>query len=173
MITTEVPVLISAGVLLCSGVGKAANFARTSASLEGSFALRPHVATRLNAALIVVETAIALMLLSPLRVAGLVSASLLFGAFLAYTAFIVISGRERTCMCFGQSARRIGWPTVVRNALLLAIAAYGAYLVANGGVLDLRRELATKVLIAAYFVLLFWAWAQVFEDESQRKDVVA
>jgi hypothetical protein len=66
----------------------------------------------------------AALLTVPLAWWGSIGASTLLIAFTAGMTVNLLLGRKPDCRCFGQvHSSQIGWPTVLRNALLLGLAA--------------------------------------------------
>src|SRR5688572_14453844 len=56
---------------------------------------------------------------------GAVGALTLLGIFMVAVAANMALGRQPDCHCFGQlHASRAGWPTLYRNGVLAAVAAY-------------------------------------------------
>lgn len=75
------------------------------------------------------ELAIVLLLVTPSRTAGLagfVLAGLLLVGFVGGIVRAMSVGNTRPCRCFGRSAKPLGRQHVIRNALLIAVAALGA-----------------------------------------------
>jgi hypothetical protein len=67
-----------------------------------------------------------LLLVPPATPLGFVLAAALLAAFTAGTGWVLATGRSATCRCFGVTAQRISPVHLVRNLLLLAVAAAGA-----------------------------------------------
>jgi Methylamine utilisation protein MauE len=84
---------------------------------------------------IAVEAATVVLLVVPSGTANATGFAMAAVALGAFTAAIVVTVRRGTvagCRCFGGSAAPFGWHHVVRNGLLLAAAAAGAYASAAG-----------------------------------------
>jgi len=85
-------------------------------------------------------TAIALLLPSPpvVAAAALTLAALMLAAFLGAIVVVLRRGRPLSCRCFGVSSAPLGPPHLVRNAVLVAVAAVGlAGWLAGAAVVDL------------------------------------
>src|SRR4051812_15670375 len=116
-----------AAVFLTSGLAKLADRAAVgdaAAQLAVPRRLTGPVAWLLGP----VELALAAGLLVPATAAGAAwGAVALLGVFLLLMVRPVLTGRHVECRCFGALHRSvIGWPTLARNAALLAIAAFTA-----------------------------------------------
>ena len=50
----------------------------------------------------------------------------MLAVFTGYSLWITVTGRKVQCFCFGYNDGAIGWPTVLRNSLLLGAVALAA-----------------------------------------------
>ncbi|MFN8491306.1 MAG: MauE/DoxX family redox-associated membrane protein [Caldilineaceae bacterium] len=73
-----------------------------------------------------VELIVAIALIAPATAwCGGIGALTLLVLFIAAISFHLAHGRAPACRCFGKLAStRTGWPTLVRNSLLLLIAGF-------------------------------------------------
>jgi peroxiredoxin len=113
---------------------------------------------------------------------GAAGASALLAAFIAGVAGNLALGRRPDCRCFGQlHSSPAGWPTLARNAALVAIAAYVAVRVGDTrqpGVVAAWRALtaghgALPVGIAGLVVAWLVAGIWLFRSMSPAEDVPA
>lgn len=58
-------------------------------------------------------------------------AAAMLAVFTAYAIWITVTGRKVQCFCFGHNDGEIGWPTVLRNSLLLGTVGLAALLPAD------------------------------------------
>ncbi|GAA3989973.1 hypothetical protein GCM10022247_05740 [Allokutzneria multivorans] len=123
--------------------------------------LPPSSRTWAAGAVVLAESAIATALAGAAAFGGQVAAIAGFAGVAAllvvFTGAIVISLRrgDRTpCRCFGASASPLGWPHVVRNAVLLIVAGTGLAGVAAGGAPHPGVALVSGVAGAAFGLLL-------------------
>jgi uncharacterized membrane protein YphA (DoxX/SURF4 family) len=115
--------LVLAAVFAIAGVGKLLGRPRTEATL-GEFGVAASLRRPVAIALPLAELAITVGLL-PAATApwAALAAALLLAAFTAAVARTLRQGRQVDCNCFGSlGPSRIGTSTLVRNALLLALA---------------------------------------------------
>jgi thiol-disulfide isomerase/thioredoxin len=117
---------VIAVTLLVAGVAKARDRAGTRAALT-AFGCPARLVGAVAVALPVVEIAIACLLVpSATAAVGLILALALLGAFTLVVAVALARGRRPPCRCFGElSAAPIGPQTLVRNIVLVAVAAIG------------------------------------------------
>ncbi|MQY12893.1 hypothetical protein SRB5_30320 [Streptomyces sp. RB5] len=155
--------LALAGVLLAGAVAKARAFGEARRMVEVTVRRAlpaPALARRIPAGaaaglLIGAEAAVALLLLSGAGQArpGFAAALVLFVCFTALAVFSATTGAELPCACFGRSTARLGPRHVLRNGVLLALAAAGLYLASAGPDGDGMRAGGVAVGIAAAFVV--------------------
>jgi peroxiredoxin len=120
--------LVLFGVFGLAGIGKLASQARCRQMLV-AFGVKDAFAGSLAVALPIAELAVAVTLL-PATSAwfGATAALFLLTLFIIGIAFNLAKGRTPECNCFGQvRSAPIGWPTLVRNGLLAALAALVIY----------------------------------------------
>lgn len=115
------------------------------------FSLRREVA----AAVVAVETALALLLIVPTaaRLASLVSVAVL-AVFSAALADRLRSGDRAPCLCFGGSARNISAATLARNGLAILVGAIGA-LSTRSPAIQPMAVLAVAGVIAGFMLVYF------------------
>jgi hypothetical protein len=113
-------------VFLFSAVSKLRSledFRRTFISLGVSAA---PVLWALPRMVVAAEIGCVLALLAGATRAGFIAAALLLTSFTAVFALVAVRGADVRCNCFGSSPTRVGWPDVIRNLLLVAVAITGA-----------------------------------------------
>src|ERR1700729_2016602 len=108
-----------------SSIAKLAAPARTREGLV-EFGIPLMLATPLAAALVIAEMAAAILVLLPVTARqGALAALILLSAFSVGIGVNLTRGRRPACNCFGQlRSTPIGWPTLVRNGVLAAIAVF-------------------------------------------------
>src|SRR5262245_20141002 len=116
--------LVLAGVF---GVAGAAKLLDRSGTREGlvSFGIPPRLGSPLSVVLPVAELAIAAALVPRVSAwwGGLAALGLLV-SFSSAIALNLARGNRPECRCFGQlRASPVGWPTLLRNTILAALAA--------------------------------------------------
>jgi peroxiredoxin/uncharacterized membrane protein YphA (DoxX/SURF4 family) len=117
--------LVLAAVFAVAGVAKLLDRNGTRAGLEG-FGVPAQFAGPGSLILPLIEIAVAILLL-PVDTAwyGGLGALVLLGAFVAGIAYNMSQGRAPDCHCFGQlHSEPAGWSTLIRNAVLAAIAVF-------------------------------------------------
>lgn len=122
--------LVLAAVFLLAGIAKLADHAASSKALTG-FGLPQRIAQPLSLLLSTAEIAVAAALV-PVALAwyGACGALVLLSIFVLGIVANLARGRKPDCRCFGQlHSAPVGWPTLVRNGLLAALA---GWLVARG-----------------------------------------
>ncbi len=110
-------------VFLVSGLAKLADLTGSQKAMK-DFGLPKVLAAPLGLLLPFVELAVAVVLL-PAASAwwGAIGALALLLIFIGSISYNLAQGRNPDCHCFGQlQSEPIGWPTVVRNVILAAIA---------------------------------------------------
>jgi len=115
--------LLLAAVFLVSALAKIADLAGSQKALK-DFGLPRVLAAPLGVLLPFVELAVAVALL-PAASAwwGAIGALALLLIFIGGISYNLAQGRKPDCHCFGQlQSEPIGWPTVVRNVILAAVA---------------------------------------------------
>jgi hypothetical protein len=121
---TGVAALALAAVLAVAAVAKLVDRDGTRESLRGFGVPRPIVAP-LSIVVPLAEATLAVLLVVPATRGAAAAASLvLLLAFTGAIARALAGGGEGDCRCFGQlTAGRVGYGALVRNALLVALAA--------------------------------------------------
>ena len=117
--------LILAAVFLVAGGAKLADRRGSIEAMRG-FGVPERFAAPAGLALPIAEIAVAILLI-PTATArwGAVGALALLLAFVAGIAWNLAQGRQPDCHCFGQlHSEPAGWPTLARNGVLAAIAAF-------------------------------------------------
>jgi peroxiredoxin/uncharacterized membrane protein YphA (DoxX/SURF4 family) len=117
--------LILSAVLAAAGLAKLADRVGSREAIAG-FGVPARLATPLAILLPVVELAVAVALIPTGSAwAGAVGALALLLLFIAAIALNLARGHKPDCRCFGQlHSSPVGWRTLVRNALLAAVAAF-------------------------------------------------
>jgi peroxiredoxin len=170
-------------VLAAAGVGKLRDQAGTREAVVG-FGVTPALAPALAILVPVAELAIAVLLIPVATAARAALAALvLLAVFTAAMLLNLSRGRTPPCNCFGVASRRpIGTRTLVRNAVLMALAAFVAiagWNDAGSGLLEWLSGLSTPVIagivLAGAFALSvgLFAWlgrASRFADEEYEYD---
>lgn len=126
--------LVLAGVFLVSGISKFLDIPGSQAAMR-SFGV-PESMTRVGGvALPIVELVIAVLLIPETTALwGSWLALVLLAVFVVGVAYNLARGRKFDCHCFGQlTSSEIGTPTLVRNVVLAAIAAFIAISGASTG----------------------------------------
>jgi peroxiredoxin len=115
--------LLLAVVFLVAGAAKLADRAGSRQGMI-DFGLPRPLATPLGLALPLFELAVAIALIPEVSAWwGALGALLLLGVFIAAIAVNLVRGRRPDCRCFGQiHSSPVGWPTLIRNGLLAAVA---------------------------------------------------
>src|SRR2546421_493895 len=117
--------VLLAVVFVVAGLAKLADRARARQALR-DFGVPAALATPLGLLLPLAELAVVLALL-PTRSAwwGALGALVLLLLFIAGIGANLARGRTPDCHCFGQlHSAPVGWPTLTRNAVLAAVAAF-------------------------------------------------
>jgi peroxiredoxin/uncharacterized membrane protein YphA (DoxX/SURF4 family) len=125
---------------------------RGSTQAITAFGVPDRLATPAAVVLPIIELTVAFALVLPqLAVIGAAGAAVLLAGFTAAVAMNLARGRHPDCRCFGEiAAGPIGGATVVRNAVLIAIA-----LVGLSDVLPVDVGAAPPDLVPALLVALF------------------
>ncbi len=118
-----VAALILAAVFAAAGTAKLADLEGTRTAVR-EFGAPEHLVAVLALALPATEILVAILLLrAPTRAVGAAGALALLGVFAAAIAVSLARGRTPDCHCFGQlHSAPASWKTLVRNALLAALA---------------------------------------------------
>jgi peroxiredoxin len=117
--------LVLAGVFATAGVAKLGDRAAARQAL-GEFGVPQRLGRTVAVGLPIAELAVAAGLIPAATAwwSALAGLGLLL-AFVAGIAFNLIRGRRPACRCFGElSAKPLGWKTLVRTALLAAVAGF-------------------------------------------------
>ena len=115
--------IVLAVVFAVAGAAKLPSL-KASRKAVADFGLPVWLANPVGSVLPFVELTVALLLL-PVRSAwwGGIGALALLLAFIAAITVNLALGRKPDCQCFGQiQSKPIGWPTLIRNAVLAAFA---------------------------------------------------
>jgi len=146
--------LVLAAVLGVSGVIKLRRPRVLARQIE-NYRIVPQSMTASAAALLAVtETGCALLLLvPPMRRAGLVVAGCLMAVFLVAMSIALARGRRIPCACFGGGGEldTVGLPSLLRTALLGVIALVS--MLARPTVIKLPQLLVAALLLALVFLL--------------------
>jgi peroxiredoxin/uncharacterized membrane protein YphA (DoxX/SURF4 family) len=115
--------MLLACVFVAAGLAKLVDLAGSRKAMV-EFGVPPMLAPAVGLALPVAELAVAVALvLRPAAWGGAVGALALLLLFLGAISYNLARGRTPDCHCFGQfSSTPVGWPTLVRNGGLAAIA---------------------------------------------------
>jgi hypothetical protein len=126
--------LLIAGVFGAAGLGKLLSPRATRTALK-SFSVPASLVVPVSAALPALELSICVLLLSAqFSVVGAGLAVATLTVFTAAVAYNLSAGRAPDCNCFGKlGSGPVGWRTVVRNVLLIVLAAAIPFLPAPGG----------------------------------------
>jgi peroxiredoxin len=147
--------LLLAAIFFLAGAGKLIDPAGWRKTLR-DFSVPSAFAQPMMVLLPVLELAVAAALI-PASVAwiGARGALALLSAFMIAVAFAMIRGRKPDCHCFGQlHSAPVGWPTLIRNAVLALCA---GWLVSRG-----QRTLGPDL----------WAWYLTLGVEGRKVAVV-
>jgi uncharacterized membrane protein YphA (DoxX/SURF4 family) len=124
--------VVTAATFLVSGVSKLLRPDEFSAALRLSHV--PSPVARAATGVPIVEVALSLLLVllagTALAVAFGAAAALLVG-FTGWMVWILIRGLRVRCGCFGSSGSEVGRKTLLRNGLLIAVAAAGMALASS------------------------------------------
>jgi hypothetical protein len=124
-------------------------------------------ASALSTVVVVAEAAIVVALVV-LGTAGLVAACLLLTAFTVAIAAAVRRGDAASCRCFGATATPVSARHLVRNALLIAVAALGLAMPGQAGGDPAALGLAAVAgVVVAVLVISFDAVADLFLDNHE------
>lgn len=126
-------------------------------------------ATALSTVVVVAEAGIVVALAVPgTAVAGLVAACLLLSAFTVAIAAAVRRGATTSCRCFGATATPVSARHLVRNALLIAVAALGLAMPGQAADDPVALGLAAVAgIVVAVLVVSFDAVADLFLDNHE------
>lgn len=171
--------LALAGVFLVAGIAKLADRNGSSNAIAG-FGVPQRLAGPLGTMLPIAEIAVATLLL-PASTArwGAIGALALLLAFITGIAWNLARGRQPDCHCFGQlHSEPAGWPTLVRNGILSALATFllvRGWNDAGAGVLgwasDLgafeRSVVAVIAALAAVVAIEGWGLLQLMRQNGR------
>src|SRR5438067_4172856 len=164
--------LLLAAVFLVAGIAKLADLAGSRQALR-DFGVPAQLATPLGTLLPLAELAVAVALLFPATAWwGAAGALALLLLFVGGIGSNLARGRQPECHCFGQlHSAPAGWPTLIRNLILAAIA--GVIVVFGRTTAELsavdwfstldaaqRIELVVGVLLLAILALEAWVLLQ-------------
>src|SRR5436305_1632520 len=115
--------LVLAVVFLVAGIAKLADLAGSRQALR-DFGVPAQLADPFGLLLPLAELAVAVALLFPATAWwGAVGALVLLLLFVGGIGYNLAHGRQPDCHCFGQlHSAPAGWPTLIRNLVLAAIA---------------------------------------------------
>ncbi len=171
--------LVLAVVFLVSGVSKLADLAGSRQALR-DFGVPAWLSAPGGLLLPLVELVVAVALL-PLASAwwGAVAALALLLLFSIAIAYNLARGRKPDCHCFGQlSSRPIGWPTLLRNLVLAAIAGFligsgrttaglSAFAWLNALALAQRIELGAGLVLLVLLVSGGWVLLEILRQQGR------
>ncbi|MEU0572530.1 MauE/DoxX family redox-associated membrane protein [Nonomuraea sp. NPDC005983] len=103
------------------------------------------------------EAAVIVLAATPLRWAGALGfalAAVLLGCFAVATALVVRRGAAVPCRCFGASETPMGWAHVIRDLVLIALAALGLAASTAFGLADMGMAVISGVSGAALGLLI-------------------
>ncbi|HEV2582620.1 MAG TPA: MauE/DoxX family redox-associated membrane protein [Ktedonobacteraceae bacterium] len=169
--------LLLAAVFLVAGFGKLADLAGSRQALR-DFGVPAVLANPFGVLLPLAELAVAVALI-PLAFAwwGALGALALLLLFVAGIGYNLTRGRTPDCHCFGQiHSAPAGWPTLIRNVILAAIAGFIVWQGRTNAGTDIgtwfgtlavaqRVELIVGTIIVALIALEAWA---LFQGLSQQ-----
>ena len=115
-------------IFLRAGIGKLMGRSDFYWQLRASAVLHRRLVPAVSYAVPLLELCAGVGILLP-AVAGAWAAILAAGmlaVFTSYSLWITVTGRKVQCFCFGHNDGAIGWPTVLRNSLLLGTVALAA-----------------------------------------------
>lgn len=117
--------LVLAGVFLVAGIAKLADLPGSRQAVR-DFGVPEPLSAPLGTLLPLGESVVALaLLISPFAWWGALGALALLLVFVAGIAYNLSRGRQPECHCFGQlHSEPVGWPTLIRNLVLSAVAAF-------------------------------------------------
>jgi uncharacterized membrane protein YphA (DoxX/SURF4 family)/thiol-disulfide isomerase/thioredoxin len=155
--------LLLAAVFGVAGLAKLADIAgsrRSMADFGVPAALAPAFAVLVPCAELACAAALATVRLAWW---GSIGASTLLIAFTAGMTTNLLLGRKPDCRCFGQvHSSQIGWPTVIRNAVLLGMAAFiasqGPDESGPGVITVWNAARARGLVIPTWVIVLIVAW---------------
>jgi thiol-disulfide isomerase/thioredoxin len=153
-------------VLAAAGVGKLRHQAGARDAIVG-FGVAPALAPGLAIVVPAAELAIAVLLIPVATAAWAAAAALLLLAVFTGAILLNLSrGRTPACNCFGVASRRpIGAPTLVRNGILMALAAFVAvagWSDAGASLLEWFARLSTPVVAGILLAAAFAASVGLF-----------
>jgi hypothetical protein len=143
--------LLLAVVFAAALVGKVTGreaFAAFVRSVRDMRVVPPRLARPAALASVATEALITVLLLVPVRWAGVVGFVLAAGLLAAFTAAIASSlrqGNRAPCRCFGVSATPLGPRHIVRNGALVATALLGLAIALTGGSVDVGAGVVAGV----------------------------
>jgi len=171
--------LLLAGVFLVAGLAKLADLKGSRQAMR-DFGMPTLLAAPFGVLLPLAELAVGIALLPTLSAwwaaIGALALLLLFVGGISYN---LARGRQPDCHCFGQLySRPIGWPTLMRNLLLAAVAGFivgfgwnnaGVDFFALPGSLALaqRIELAVGVVLVALIAIEGWVLLQMLRQQGR------
>jgi uncharacterized membrane protein YphA (DoxX/SURF4 family) len=157
--------VVTAATFLVSGVSKLLRPEELSAALRLSHVPSPIARAALSVPLAEIALCLLLVLLTGSTLAVAFGAALaLLVAFTGWMVWILIRGLHVRCGCFGSSGSEVGRKTLLRNGLLIAVAAGGLALAWSSDTALPRFSiwtLATTAAVAfagAVVVALVRAW---------------
>jgi thiol-disulfide isomerase/thioredoxin/uncharacterized membrane protein YphA (DoxX/SURF4 family) len=171
--------LVLAGVFIVAGVAKLVD-RRGSTQAMRDFGILTSLAAPFGAALPVAEIAVAIALIPTASARwGALGALILLLAFVAGIGYNLAHGKKPDCHCFGQlHSEPAGWPTLIRNGVLLAVAAFvlfqgwddsGASTVAWIGDLSAIQSVTVAVaaLAVAMLAVVGWGLVQLMQQNGR------
>jgi peroxiredoxin/uncharacterized membrane protein YphA (DoxX/SURF4 family) len=171
--------LVLVFVFLVAGLAKLADL-KGSQQAMGDFGVPIRLATSLGTLLPLAELVVAVALLLPISAWwGSLGALILLLLFVAGIGYNLAQGRQPDCHCFGQlHSAPAGWPTLIRNLVLAAVAAVIVVLGRSTpplGVLDWlvplslfqRIEVGGSVLLLALLIGEGWVLFQVLSQQGR------
>lgn len=115
-------------LLIAAGVLKLTSLRGFGDQLRSIHLFPAPVAALISVAVPVTETILGSLLVSRSYAVGALSASaVLFAAFTAFVAWVLVRRGEVACYCFGEADGAMSKATLVRNVILLGIAGASAF----------------------------------------------
>ncbi|WP_214408627.1 MauE/DoxX family redox-associated membrane protein [Sphaerisporangium fuscum] len=143
-------------VFAITAVSKLRDFEGFRRSLPQLVPVRRPLLRPIAVAVVATEALIPILIaVPPLTPYGLALAGALLVAFTAAIALALRRGQRAPCRCFGASAAPLGARHLVRNALLIVVAALGALLPAGVPVLAGTALAVVAGLIGAMIIASF------------------
>ncbi|MGW6918022.1 MauE/DoxX family redox-associated membrane protein [Kitasatospora sp. NPDC054939] len=144
---------VIAAVFAASALGKLRAPGEFAAALRGMEVVPDRLAGATAVAVPLVEVALALLVWAsePLTTWGFVLSAGLIALFVGVLVSVLRRGIDASCSCFGSSTAPVGRAHVVRNLVLLAVAATGLAASATGAGAPAEAAGAALAVLAGLF----------------------